>query len=165
MQASFQRHYDEGVACDHTHKYGNAIHAGSKRQRVFTASYTVTSLTGHFNLCRLTMTKGMGEIDNIVAGYKKARAKVNAPQLKHFSSDNLKGDGSTWRRHFGDELSEGVTPYKKPSKGFPTLDISISKINYLTNVGSMNNVAQSLVELYSNSSGNKVIYGLYNQKR
>ena len=72
LQASFQRTYDDGNAADHTHKFANVIRAGNQKGRIFTASYTVTSLTGHINLSRLTMTKGMKEIDGIISDYKNA---------------------------------------------------------------------------------------------
>lgn len=162
LQASFQRTYDEGNSGDHTHKYSNKVRAGLRPGRVFTASYTVTSLTGHINLSRLTMTKGISEIDNFVKDYKNVRQLVNAPSLKHFSSDNLSGDGGLWKKHFREDLSRDVNPYKLPATNLPLLSIDTSKIDYLTTINAMNRVAHALSEKYAcrNTTHDKVVYGL-----
>lgn len=159
MQASFQNTYDEGTAADHVHKYAYAVRAGNRKGRVFDASYSVTSLRGHINLSRLTMTKSSKELQDVIYDLKLARGVANAPPLKYFCSDNLNGDGGLWMRHFREDLMSNVRPYVAPSNNFPRLGINEAKIDYLSNLNDMNRVAQSMLRKYG-ACNRKIIYGL-----
>jgi 3'-5' exonuclease len=108
LQASFQLRYDKGNTADHTHKYAKVIKASGRKGHVFTASYTVASLLGLVNLCRLVFTKTVYELEKIMVGYKKARLNARAPPLCRFESDNLNGDRGLWLRHFKTDLTRNV---------------------------------------------------------
>ena len=159
MQGSFQNTYDEGCAADHVHKYAYKVRCGNRKGRVCDASYTVTSLRGHINISRLTMTKGSKELNGVIYNLKQARSIANAPPLKYFCSDNLNGDGSLWMRHFREDLMSNVSPYVPPSNNLPRLGINDEKFDYLTKLSDMNRVAQSMLRKYS-ACNRRIIYGL-----
>lgn len=79
FQASFQLCYDDGNSADHTHKYANVIKASGRKGHIFTASYTIASLTGFINVSRLCFTKSMFELSKVMSDYKDSRKNANAP--------------------------------------------------------------------------------------
>ena len=156
-QASFQRNYDEGNTADHTHYFAKVVRAGSVGGRAFTAAYSVLSLLGFINILHLTMTKGMNELENLIQDYSEVRKLVGAPELKIFSSDNLSGDGSLWRRKFN-ELEKDTVPYRAPSYNCPRLGIDLENVEYIDSIDRMNDIANALIDKYSSWEG-KVVYG------
>ncbi len=134
MQGAFQKTYNDWCAADHEHKYAYKICCGNRKGRVCDASYTVTTLRGHINISRLTMTKGSNELNDVIYHLKQARSIANAPPLKYFCSDNLNCDGSLWMRHFHEDLMSNVSPYVPPLNNLPRLGINDEKIDYLTNL-------------------------------
>ena len=158
MQASFQRTYDNGNACDHTHQMASVVRAGIGKGKIFTASYTVMSLHGLVNLNRMTYTKGMAEISGLLDDYKEARSLVSAPTLDHWASDATHVDGPTWNRKFADDLKRGVVPYSGPSRNLPQLGIEMSNVVYLSSIDNMDRVALAMLAQYSGEED--IVYGL-----
>lgn len=158
FQISFQMHYDDGNAGDHTHKMANLVRSSGRRGKVFTASYTVTSKLGFVNMNRLTMTKGTFELCDLLKDYKETRNIVGAPALKRYESDNLNHDGGLWKSVFHDELTHGVIPYKPPNDNLPIAGINEDSYEHLESVDQMNDVSSVLISKFENSNRN-VIYG------
>jgi hypothetical protein len=156
-QASFQMRYDEGNTADHTHKYAKVIKASGRKGHVFSASYTVASLTWFINVSRLVFTKTMFELEKLMMGYKDARENVNAPPLRHFESDNLNGDGGLWMKHFKKDLMEIVTPplVCVMDGNLPYAKIADDSYAYITNSAQANISVRSAYQNVDSDENNK----------
>jgi len=159
LQASFQSCHDEGIQADHTHKFADVIHTQGWGGQTMTASYTVMSQKGLVCSNRLTYTKGMEELHQLLNDLRECRQMGNAGPLKMFSSDCLNIDGSSWKRVFP-ELKEHVVPYKHLDNNLPVLGLDPSAFVYLDSINQMTNTAQAIMNDYPTVEQKRIVYGL-----
>jgi len=160
FQASFQSCHDEGVQADHTHKFADVIHTQGWGGKTMTASYTVMSQKGLVCSNRLTYTKGMEELNELINNLKECRDMANAGPLKIFSSDCLNIDGRVWKRVFP-ELQENVVPYKHLDNNLPMLGLDPTAYVYLESINQMTNTAKAIMNDYPIIEEQRtIVYGL-----
>ena len=153
FQTSFTLESDEGASADHTHKFSGVIKQVAGRQgHVFGASYTIASLLGSV-VCNIpTFTKSNTEINPIVQRYRWIRDQRGIGPLKVFTSDNLNGDGVVWRKHFDDQLQQGVVAPK--SKDDPLLPFATQEnVIKIKTKSAANTFARAAINLHFVNSG------------
>ena len=150
VQQSFQLHHDHSYAGDHAHKFSKQITSSNRADKLFTASYTVTSMLGQVVSSRLTFTKSNEELDPVLKGLATICSNMGVSDLKRYETDNAAGDGNLWARHFP-ELKKNV------HQSIQLNDTRYATINddnyiYITNKNATNTWALSVISALDSPS-------------